>query len=112
LRGGRAQLVALCAAFALVTPLLGACPSAGGASAATRAPSALLMVQCDVVDATIWVDERPIAQVRDARGGLRLHAGAHRVEIRHDRFHTRYYELELAQGETRTLDVKLVEVLD
>jgi hypothetical protein len=89
------------------------CASAGGtAQAAGRAKAALLLVRCKVADATIWVDERQIAQVRDARGGLRLHAGAHHVEIRHDRFHTRYYELELQSGETRTLDVSLVEVLD
>jgi hypothetical protein len=92
--------------------LLGACASGGASPAAARPPSALVLVRCPVVDAMIWVDERPIAQVRDARGGLRLHAGAHHLEVRHDRFHTRYFELTLVAGETRTVDVALAEVLD
>ena len=91
---------------------VGGCAGAGGTGKPTRPPSALVMVRCEVADATIWVDERPVAQVRDARGGLRLHAGAHHLEIRHDRFHTRYYELSLADGETRTLSVDLAEVID
>ena len=93
---------------------LGGCAGVRGtpAAAGASASSALLHVRCEIPDATIWVDERPIAQVRDARGGLRLHAGAHHVEIRHDRFHTRYYELSLTSGETRTLEVSLAEVLD
>ena len=91
-----------------------ACASGGGTSAAARAraQSALVLVRCEVADATIWVDDHPVAQIRDARGGLRLRAGAHHVEVRHDRFHTRYYELSLASGETKTLEVSLVEVLD
>jgi hypothetical protein len=92
-----------------------ACASGGGTGAAAaraRAESALVLVRCEVADATIWVDDHPVAQIRDARGGLRLRAGAHHVEVRHDRFHTRYYELSLASGETKTLEVNLVEVLD
>ncbi len=104
--------LALVVAIALAPPLLAACRSGGGGAAAARVQTGLLLVRCDVVDATIWVDDRPIAQVRDAGGGLRLRAGAHRVEVRHDRFHTRYYELLVAQGETQTLQVALVEVLD
>jgi hypothetical protein len=71
-----------------------------------------VLVRCEVADAMIWVDERPIAQIRDARGGLRLRAGAHHLEVRHDRFHTRYFELSLAAGETRTVEVPLAEVID
>jgi hypothetical protein len=92
--------------------LLGACAGGAASKAAARPPSALVLVRCPVVDAMIWVDERPIAQVRDARGGLRLRAGAHHLEVRHDRFHTRYFELSLVAGETRTVDVALAEVLD
>ena len=101
----RALLLGACLTFA-------ACAHTGAAPASTRAASALVLVRCDVPDATIWVDERPIAEIRDARGGLRLHVGAHHLEIRHDRFHTRYFELSLLAGETRTLDVALAEVLD
>jgi hypothetical protein len=50
--------------------------------------------------------------VRDAEGGIRVKAGPHRLEIRHDQYHPRYFELSLARGETRTLEVDLVEVLD
>jgi hypothetical protein len=99
------------AALALLLGLVAACPgtrSYGGPGPDT----AVITVTCPVADATIWLDDRMIAQVRDARGGIRVKAGAHRVEIRHDRYHTRYYELSLKRGESRTLSVDLVEILD
>jgi hypothetical protein len=80
--------------------------------AARRADSALVRVICPEGEATLWIDGRLVAQVRDAGGGVRLRSGLHRFEIRHDRFHTRYLELTLRAGEERELQVSLVEELD
>lgn len=103
---------ALVVALALVlAPLAAGCPGRGGTGAA-RAQAAVLLVECDIPDALVVIDDVPAGQVRDARGGIRLRAGAHRLELRHDRYHTRYVELDLARGERRTVKVALVEVLD
>ena len=64
-----------------------------------------------VATAAVWLDERFIAQVRAIPAGIRVSPGTHRVEIRHDRYHVRYFEVTLAPGETRTLEVTLAEAL-
>lgn len=95
----------------VVVVLAAGCPGARTRSG-PPASSALILVRCPVADATIWVDDKLAGQVRDAGGGIRVKAGEHRVEVRHDRYHTRYYELSVGRGESRTLEVDLVEILD
>lgn len=88
-----------------------ACSSTGSTTRA-RAETALLKVTCPVADAMVWIDERVAGRVDEVRGGIRLRPGAHRIEVRHDRYHTRYVEVELARGETKDLPITLSEVLD
>jgi hypothetical protein len=71
-----------------------------------------LIVRAAVPDATLWIDEAFVAELRDAAAGVRLRPGDHRVEVRHDGHHAFYGEVELAAGERRTLDVELVPYLD
>jgi hypothetical protein len=104
--------LALALLLAAGAPLVSGCPTGNSAAAAARKNTAIISVVCDVPDAMIWVDERPVGEVRDARGGVRLKAGPHRLEVRHDRYHTRYIELELKAGERREVRVALVEDLD
>lgn len=74
--------------------------------------TATLVVRADVPDAVVWVDDRVVGEVASLRGRrLRLRAGAHRVEIRHDRHHTRYVEVTLRPGEHRVIEVSMAEVL-
>jgi hypothetical protein len=88
--------------------LLGACAPA--ARPAAR-PTGLLVVHCPVADASLWVDERLVGELRGLGGGVRLPAGAHRVELRHDRYHTRYAEANVAAGQRLDLDLTLAEAL-
>ncbi len=97
--------------FAVLLGLLAACGPAARAAAPTAVSRAVLLVRCPVPDALLVIDEQPIAELRALPGGVRLAAGRHRLELRHDRYHTRYAEVALAAGETRTLELTLAEAL-
>lgn len=95
----------------------GACGAACGPSAhrppAGPPPSGVVQLRCTVPDATIWIDEALVGLVGDIpKGGIRLTTGAHRIELRHERYHTRYIDVTLAPGELRRIEVTLAEVLD
>ena len=102
--------LALLAAAAVVSLAAGAC------SPAARTPSrdarALVQVDCPITDAMVWIDDTAVGEVRELRGGVAVRPGAHRIEIRHDRFHTRYFLVTLRQGEAHTVRVTMAELLD
>jgi hypothetical protein len=83
----------------------------GPAPAAPRRPTATLAVRCAVAEADVFIDEVYAGEVRDLGGGVRLPAGAHRVEVRHEGHHPRYLDVRLEPGETRRLEVHLAEIL-
>jgi hypothetical protein len=91
----------------LATAALAGC---GGTAAPTA--TAVLVVECAVADAALWVDERFVADVADLRGGVRLPAGRHRIEVRHPGHHAHLAELELRAGERRIVAIVLAERLD
>jgi hypothetical protein len=88
--------------------LLAAC---GGSARSVAPPRALLVVTAEVPDATLWIDEAHIGAIADLGGGVRLRAGTHRIELRHDRHHTRYAEVTLLPGERKVLALHLAEAL-
>lgn len=94
--------------WAALLLLFAACGAATPAPA-TPVPRGILVVHCPVADALLVVDEQPIGELRHLAAGVRLAAGPHRVELRHDRFHTRYAEITLAAGATQTLELTLAE---
>ena len=85
----------------------------GGATPTKRSDKgrAVLVVKCDVPRATLVIDDRLISEIAQLQGGVRIAAGPHRVELRHDRYQTRYLDLTLARGERRVVDVSLSEAL-
>jgi hypothetical protein len=87
---------------------LGAC---AGASRPVASERAVLEVRCPVADAVVWVDGRYVAQVRDLRGGLALRPGHHQIELRHERYHAYYGDLDIAAGQRVRIDVPLAEAL-
>ena len=98
------------AAAALALALCGGAGCGGVAHSARD--RAILIVRGAVPDATLWIDEGFVAEIRDARAGVRLPAGRHRVEVRHDRYQAYYGEVALAVGERRAVDVELAPLLD
>ncbi len=93
----------------LLALALSACGGSGAAPA--RAGRAVLEVSCPVADAVLWVDGRYLAQLRDLRGGVSLSPGHHQIELRHDRYHAHYADIELRQGERLRLEIPLAEAL-
>jgi hypothetical protein len=94
----------------VVTLLALACLAA---ACGPRGPSARpeaqgLRVVCAVDDAVVLVDERPVgtaAMVREK--DLPILPGHHRVEVRAERFFTRYADVDVAPGARVRLDVTL-----
>lgn len=73
--------------------------------------TAVVRIECSVKDAEIWLDSSFFREVADAPNGLRVLAGAHRIEIRHPDYHSIYVELELREGENKSLSVELLPKL-
>ena len=73
---------------------------------------AVVTIACDVADAEVWVNERRVGFVTDLDGGIALSPGKHRLEVRHDRYHTHYEMLELVAEQRATVSVELAEMLD
>jgi hypothetical protein len=96
-------------AFALLAML--ALGSACGAAAHPGSNYPVIKIDCPVRDAKVWVDERFVAPVRAIPAGFRVPPGTHRIEVEYQGYHTRYFEVTVALGETRTLEVQLAESL-
>jgi len=101
--------------FGIVVALGGASvsgPACGGrAPAAKQEVRAIVSLQCDVDDAEVWVDGRYFREVSELKRAFRLRAGDHRIEIRHDAYHSMYYELSVGAGTRHTLQVELAKRL-
>lgn len=69
----------------------------------------MVSFQVDVAEAEVWVDD--VFYPDALRRGILVRPGEHRIEIRHDDYHARYFELTLTAGERRTVDARLVELL-
>ncbi len=98
-------------AFVLVLGALVAC----GGSQTPKQPAlggdAVIKLDCAVEQAEVYVNDRQLGLCGDLRGGIALSPGVHRIEIRHDDYHTAYYELTLAEAERKTLRVDLALAL-
>jgi hypothetical protein len=93
----------------ILTLLLAGPLGCAGRSPAPEPASALVSFESNVGDAEVWVDD--VFHPEALRRGIRLRAGAHRIEIRHDDYHERYFEVTLVAGEQRTLDARMAAVL-
>lgn len=103
-----AALAAVLPAAALATALAG-CGGAGRSSSSSR--DAVVRLTCNVAEASLFVDGRFLAPVGLLRGGVALSPGEHRLELRHDGYLPRFFELSLAAAERRQLEAQLFPVL-
>lgn len=105
-RGGAA--VVLAALAAVLPPALAGC---GGAGRSSSSRDAVVRLTCNVAEASLFVDGRFLAPVGLLRGGVALSPGEHRLELRHDGYLPRFFELSLAAAERRQLEAQLFPVL-
>jgi len=96
-------------ALVLAVLLLAGCP--GARSGERGRDNAVVILRCDVPDAALWLDGRYIQEIGAMKGGISVHPGRHRIEIRHDEHFSYYSELELAPKERRIVDVDLAPIL-
>jgi hypothetical protein len=92
--------------LALVLALAGC---SGAAPHPARSDHAVIRFHTPVTDAELWFDG--IYYADGLRKGVEVKPGNHRIEIRHDRYHTWYAEVRVAAGEQRTVAVDLAEIL-
>ncbi len=112
-RSTRSALRAFAAAISV--SLAGAALTASACGGAQRgeasARDAIVRITCNVPDASLFVDGRFLAPVSLVRGGIALSPGSHRLELRHDAYLGRFFELTLAPAERRTIDAQLFPIL-
>jgi hypothetical protein len=70
-------------------------------------------VECNVPDATIWVDDVLVGKVGDWKGdGKHIRAGFHRIEVRHPNYYSFFQEVELPGGSHVVVNAKLRELIE
>ena len=106
-----ARTVALAFLVALASVGLAACPGQSFSPTRTSKNDAIVTIRCNVADAELWVDDRFVSEVGNLRRGVALDPGEHRIELRHDSYHTQYTEITVSAREQRTLAIELIEVL-
>ncbi|HVK72519.1 MAG TPA: hypothetical protein VM734_04340 [Kofleriaceae bacterium] len=99
------------AALAAALGLAACASSATSRTTGADADDAVIRIRTDVPEAALWFDGRFIGPVGGLRGGIAVEPGKHRLELRHDEYHSHYQELELAPRQRVTLDVELAPVL-
>ena len=72
-----------------------------------------MRVESNVPDATVWVDDVLVGNVRDwAREGKHIRAGFHRIEVRHPNYYSFFQEVELPGGSHVVVNAKLRELIE
>ena len=72
-----------------------------------------MRVECNVPDATIWVDDVLVGRVSDWKSdGRFMRAGFHRIEVRHPSYYSFFQEVELAGGSHVVVNAKLRELIE
>jgi hypothetical protein len=70
-------------------------------------------VECNVPDATVWVDDVLVGKVADWKSdGKHIRAGFHRIEVRHPNYYSYFQEVELPGGSHVVVNAKLRELIE
>ena len=85
-----------------------AAAACGGPPAPVKLPRGVLVVRAPA-SAALWVDDQLVGEVGRLPGGVSLPAGPHRVELRQGGHHPRYADVSVVPGETRALELTLVD---
>lgn len=70
-------------------------------------------VDCNVPDATVWIDDVLVGKAADFnKEGREIKAGFHRVEIRHPNYYSFFQEVELPSGSKVVVNARLRELIE
>jgi hypothetical protein len=96
----------------VVAFLLGATALAGCAHT-LNAGAVGVRVECNVPDATVWIDDLLAGSAREWKSeGHQIRAGFHRIEIRHPGYYSFFQEVDLPAGSRTVVNAQLRELLD
>ena len=86
----------------------------GGGCAHTLGAYAVgVRVECNLPDATVWIDDLLAGSAAEWKGeGHQIRAGFHRIEIRHPGYYSFFQEVDLPPGSRTVVNAKLRELLD
>ncbi|HVV50223.1 MAG TPA: PEGA domain-containing protein [Polyangia bacterium] len=88
-------------------------PALGGCAHTLDAGAAGIRVECDLPDATVWIDDLLAGSAKEWKSeGHQIRAGYHRIEIRHPGYYSFFQEVDLPPGSQTVVNAKLREVLD
>jgi hypothetical protein len=77
------------------------------------APAIGFRVESNVPDATVVVDDVPIGTTHDwSAPGRQIHAGFHRVEVRHPGYYSFFQEIDLPAGQVAVVNAQLHELVE
>ena len=107
----RRLLAPLCAALALALIATACTGAAQNARGKVDKNDAVIKITCNVADAELWINDRFVAHVGSLSRGIALGPGEHRLELRHDRYHTHYEILAVSARERRQVAIELAEIL-
>jgi hypothetical protein len=95
-------------------PLLAALWLAAAGCAHTLEPGEVgIRVQCNVPDATLYIDDLMVGRAADWSGeGHQIHGGFHRIEVRAPGYYSFFQEIDLPAGAHALVNAHLREVLD
>ncbi len=92
-----------------------AVPLVVGLSCAHTLPTdgAGFRVDCNLPDATVWIDDALVGSASSWKAeGRQIHAGFHRIEIRHPGTYSVFQEINLPVGGHTVIVAKLRETID
>jgi len=72
-----------------------------------------LRVDCNLTDATVWIDDVPVGNASSWKAeGRQIRAGFHRIEIRRPGYYSVFKEVDLPVGGKSVVEAKLRETID
>jgi hypothetical protein len=94
------------AALGLLLALAISCAHAIGANAIN------LRVECNVPEATVWIDDVLVGTAKSWKSERNIRAGFHRIELRHPGYYSFFQEVELPGGSQVVVNANLHEVVE
>jgi PEGA domain len=93
--------------------LLLALLSVGAACAQTLPEGGSVRVDCNLTDATVWIDDVLVGNASSWKAeGRQIRAGFHRIEIRRPGYYSVFKEVDLPVGGHSVVEAKLRETID